>query len=206
MIGIIDYGLGNIKAFINIYNRLHIPVKSIKTIHDFDDISRLILPGVGAFDFAMEKFNQSGLRDPIENLVFKNNIPIIGICVGMQMLAFSSDEGSLPGLGWIPGTVKKFDETLISYSTHLPHMGWNDIIINNNQTIFNDFEPDPKFYFLHSYYFQTENHNQIVATSHYGIDFTCAVNHKNIVGVQFHPEKSHHFGVKLLENFAKYPC
>ncbi len=203
MIGIIDYGLGNIKAFENIYNRLHIPVRILQNESDFSDISKLILPGVGAFDHAMRTFNQSAMREISEKLVLENEVPVIGICVGMQMLAKSSDEGNLDGLGWIDGVVKRFDESKISFDTHLPHMGWNDVEIDENNKLFAEFPSNPKFYFLHSYYFKCSYEADIIATAHYGEKFTCAIAHKNIYGVQFHPEKSHLYGVKLLENFSK---
>jgi glutamine amidotransferase len=203
MIGIIDYGLGNVKAFDNIYKRLHIPVKILKSEIDFENVTKLILPGVGAFDHAMSTFTQSGMREVTEKMVLENNVPVIGICVGMQMLAKNSEEGKLPGLGWVNGSVKKFDETKIHFTTHLPHMGWNDVEVDNTKPIFKDFEKDALYYFLHSYYFSCNESQDIIATAEYGINFTCAVNHKNIYGVQFHPEKSHEFGIKLLENFSK---
>ncbi len=203
MIGIIDYGLGNINAFINIYKRLHIPTKRLFSPNDFEDVDKLILPGVGAFDHAMERFGNSGLQKIVEKYVMEDKIPIIGICVGMQMLAYSSDEGKLLGLGWIPGYVKKFDESKIPFTTRLPHMGWNDVDIVKGSPFFNPFPNDPKFYFLHSYYYECVNNQDVIATSEYGVKFTCAINRDNIYGVQFHPEKSHHYGVQLLENFSK---
>jgi len=203
MIGIIDYGIGNIKAFENIYRKLDISVKILKQAEDFKDVTKLILPGVGAFDHAMNTFNNSGMREMTENLIFNAKVPIIGVCVGMQMMALSSDEGSLPGLGWIDGMVKKFDVAKIKFQTHLPHMGWNDVSVDKSSPIFKNFPEHPKFYFLHSYYFECRYSKDIIASADYGIDFTCAVNHDNIFGVQFHPEKSHTFGTQLLENFAK---
>jgi glutamine amidotransferase len=203
MIGIIDYGLGNINAFVNIFHRLHVPVKRLNAPADFEGVDRLILPGVGAFDHAMESFTRSGLRETTEDRVLRRNTPVIGICVGMQMLAGSSEEGRLPGLGWIPGVVKKFDETKIPFATRLPHMGWNDVEVDSRAQIFQEFPQLPRFYFLHSYYFDCADPGDAVAWSDYGGRFTCAVMRKNIYGVQFHPEKSHHFGVQLLENFSK---
>lgn len=203
MIGIIDYGLGNVKAFENIYRRLHIPVKILRNSEDFDGITHLILPGVGAFDHAMNTFNNSGMRESAEKKAIREKVPVIGICVGMQMLAHSSEEGKLQGLGWVDGKVKKFDESQIAFSTHLPHMGWNDVEIKQVSKIFENLDEQPKFYFLHSYYFECNEPNNSIAHADYGIRFTCAINHNNIFGVQFHPEKSHAYGVQLLENFSK---
>ncbi len=203
MIGIIDYGLGNIKAFENIYHKLHIPVKILHKSEDFEGITKLILPGVGAFDHAMKTFNNSGMREITETMVLDQKVPVIGICVGMQMLALSSEEGVLPGLGWISGEVKRFDESKIEFETHLPHMGWNDVEVNKKTVLFNELESLPRFYFLHSYYFHCTNPENVLASAHYGDVFTCVVGSENIYGVQFHPEKSHQFGVKLLENFSK---
>jgi imidazole glycerol-phosphate synthase subunit HisH len=203
MIGIINYGVGNIKAFLNIYHKLQIPSKVISCEDDFEGIDKLILPGVGAFDHVMSTFNQSGLRDLTEKYVMEDRIPVIGVCVGMQMLAESSDEGKLAGLGWIGGNVKRFDESRISYETHLPHMGWNDVRVVPGNPLFKNLDDSPKYYFLHSYYFEAKEEDSIIASAHYGYEFTCAVQKRNIYGVQFHPEKSHKYGSIILENFAK---
>ncbi len=203
MIGIIDYGVGNIKAFENVYKKLDIPIKIVKTEDDFIDVTKIILPGVGAFDHAMEKLNQSGMRSKLDELVTIKKLPIIGICVGMQMMAKSSDEGSLPGLSWIDANVKKFDVSKINSATRLPHMGWNDVEVIKSNRLFEGLENNAKFYFLHSYYFDCFDPEDGIAQAEYGVPFICAANHHNIYGVQFHPEKSHDYGVKLLENFSK---
>lgn len=203
MITIIDYGLGNILAFVNVYNRLNIRVAVAKSANDLGNASRLILPGVGSFDHAMQQFNQSGMRHIVEQLVLKENKPVLGICVGMQMLAKSSDEGDLPGLGWIDGKVKKFDLSAMPPETNLPHMGWNDVIPVADNELFKGMEQDSRFYFLHSYYFDCNKQSNVLAVSDYGGNFSCAVRQGNVYGVQFHPEKSHHFGSQLLRNFAE---
>ncbi len=202
MITIIDYGLGNINAFVNVYERLNISVLIAKTSYDLKKATKIILPGVGSFDYAMNNLNRSGMRESIENLALNNKIPVIGVCVGMQILAKSSDEGVLPGLGWIDATVKRFDVSVLKSKIQLPHMGWNMIHLNNGNPLLKNINSDSRFYFLHSFYFQCNNHNDMIATTDYGIKFCSAVNHKNIYGVQFHPEKSHQWGIQLLKNFA----
>lgn len=204
MIKIIDYGLGNIQAFVNVYRRLHIPVGIAKAASDFSDADRLILPGVGAFDHAIHKLNDSGMRDALENAVQVEKKPVLGICVGMQMLADSSDEGVMPGLGWIPGKVRSFESQSESQKLPLPHMGWNDINPTPNCPLFKTIENDARFYFLHSYYFENKKEENVAAKAGYGLHFSCAVRSDHIFGVQFHPEKSHRFGVTLLKNFAEY--
>lgn len=202
MITIIDYGLGNIKAFENVYKRLNVPLIIAKNSTELEGATKLILPGVGAFDHAMQLLKQSGMHETVNQRVLHQNIPVLGICVGMQILAHSSDEGQLPGLGWIDGQVKKFDVSLLPPNTYLPHMGWNDVKPVKVNPLFKGLEIDSRFYFLHSYYFECNSSDDSLAESDYGRKFSCAVNHKNIYGVQFHPEKSHHFGVQLLKNFA----
>lgn len=202
MIGIIDYGVGNIKAFSNIYKNLNIPFKIVKDISEFENITKLILPGVGSFDHAMTSLENSGMREKLDELVLEKKIPVIGICVGMQMLAKSSEEGTLNGLGWIDGIVKKFDKSKIK-NAPLPHMGWNNLKIEKKNKIFDNLEENPRYYFLHSYYFECENKEDVIATATYGEKFDCMINHKNIYGIQCHPEKSHHNGMQLLKNFGE---
>lgn len=203
MITIIDYGLGNINAFVNVYTKLNIPVRVARTADEVLSAGKLILPGVGSFDYAMTLLNNSGLRSAVEKKVVEERTPVIGICVGMQMMAESSDEGVLPGLGWIKEKVRLFDESKISFKTKLPHMGWNNIIPVTNQGLLNGLDNDSRFYFLHSYYFECSDQANVLATTEYGIRYACAVKSENVYGVQFHPEKSHSNGVLLLENFSK---
>lgn len=202
MITIIDYGLGNIRAFQNVYERLNITAKVAQSAADLKDAQKIILPGVGAFDFAMSQLNASGMRDELEKQVLLNKVPVVGICVGMQMLAKSSDEGILPGLGWIDGVVKKFDETTIIYKTRLPHMGWNTINPVKSNPILSGLDGGSKFYFLHSYYFSPDFSDNVISETDYGVTFASAVSKENIFGIQFHPEKSHQNGILVLKNFA----
>lgn len=203
MIAIIDYGLGNVQAFINVYSRIGIPVTVAKTPDELETASKLILPGVGAFDHAMELLDAAGIRQTLDHLVLSKKVPILGICVGMQILANTSDEGSLSGLGWIPGRVKSFASVPEVAELPLPHMGWNDIHVKGDQILFKGLEKETRFYFLHSYFFESLHQDSVAATASYGIDFCCAVQSENVYGVQFHPEKSHHFGTSLLKNFAE---
>lgn len=202
MIAIVDYGLGNIRAFANVYKRLDIPFAIASTKETLNLASKIILPGVGAFDHAMERLQQSGMRELLDELVQLRKVPVLGICVGMQMLARSSEEGVLPGLGWIDGVVKRFDPSGFKHKTILPHMGWNTITPLRDNPLLLDLNNDSRFYFLHSYYFQCGNEENILAVTDYGSQFTCVVNSGNIYGVQCHPEKSHQNGIRLLRNFA----
>lgn len=203
MIAVINYGLGNVQAFANLYKRMNIPAKIAATESDLDGATRLILPGVGAFDHAIELLDASGMRHALDDLVSRRHVPVLGVCVGMQMLAKSSEEGRLAGLGWIDGRVKRFDKSLLPQPARLPHMGWNDVVPKSNERLFSGFGDDCRFYFLHSYHFECASEDDIVAKSEYGASFTCAVRSNNIYGVQFHPEKSHDYGMRLLKNFAE---
>jgi len=201
MITIIHYGCGNIRAFLNVFKNLNIPVSVATTKDDLGGVSKIILPGVGAFDFVMQSFNKSGMRDVVEKKVMEDKIPILGICAGMQIMADSSEEGKEAGLGWIPGKVKLFDLSKIPFVTKIPHMGWNEINPTDNR-LFQNIPNGSRFYFVHSYYFEEENSVAAIAKTNYGIDFTSAVNNDNVYGTQFHPEKSHLNGQQLLKNFA----
>ena len=202
MITIIDYGVGNIKAFYNIYSKLSVNVKIAQKPEDLFSATKLILPGVGHFDYAMKRFSESGMLKVVDDMVMNHNIPILGICVGMQMLAKTSEEGVMRGLGWIDATVNRIDADLLTQTTRLPHMGWNDVSVKIKNPLLKNLDFNSRFYFLHSYYFNPNLESDSIAFSNYGKEFTCVVNHKNIFGVQFHPEKSHHYGIQLLNNFA----
>lgn len=204
MISIIDYGIGNVKAFLNIYKKLGHNAQLASNSDQLEDSKKLILPGVGHFDYAMKKFQDSGLFEKVNYLVLEKEVPVVGVCVGMQMMARKSEEGEEIGLGWIQSDVVKFDVSKIKFKPHLPHMGWNDVQIKNPNLLLNNFPLVSKFYFLHSYYMVCDNVEDVVATADYGIQFSCIVNHKNVYGVQCHPEKSHSFGIQLLDNFAKF--
>lgn len=201
MIGIVDYGLGNIQSFVDIYKKLNIPVLIARTAEDLESVERLILPGVGAFDWAMERLEVSGMKDKLDELVLVKKRPVLGVCVGMQIMARRSDEGAAHGLGWIRADVKRFDRAKLDEGACLPHMGWNDATPVSSDCLFEGIE-NPRFYFLHSYYFTPDRSDEVLATTVYGDVFASAVRSDNIWGTQFHPEKSHHWGVRVLKNFG----
>lgn len=203
MISIINYGLGNIKAFSNIYKNLNISHKIVSDVKDLDGTDKIIIPGVGAFDHAMKSLNNSGMRETLDKMVLDDHLPVIGICVGMQMLARSSEEGVEKGLGWIDGVVKKFDPSKLSEKEPLPHMGWNNMILKKESRLLKNLPQEPRFYFLHSYYFECENPNDVLSTAKYGEEFACVINYRNIYGIQCHPEKSHSNGIQILKNFGE---
>lgn len=202
MIGIVDYGLGNVKAFENIYRRLGVAASPVRTPDELELADRLILPGVGAFDWAMDCLNQSGMVEILNRRVLEDQVPVLGVCVGMQIMADSSEEGAMPGLGWISGKVVRFKDEWFNQKTHLPHMGWNQVVSVKDERIFARID-DPQFYFLHSYFYEAADAAHTIATAHYGIEFTAAIRRENIVATQFHPEKSHDWGIAVLKNFAE---
>lgn len=204
MIAIVDYGLGNIKAFANVYKKLDVPHRIAKVPQDLEEATKIILPGVGAFDNGMTLLNNSGLRESLDVCVLQRKIPVVGICVGMQMLAHSSEEGVLPGLGWIDAAVKKLQpgSSANGRQLPLPHMGWNRVVPRREHPLLAGLS-EPMFYFLHSYFVSCHCDEDILAEVDYGGRFACVVGSGNVLGVQCHPEKSHHWGVQLLANFAR---
>ena len=203
MIAIVDYGLGNIRAFANIFKNLGVPARIARSADELAGAEKIILPGVGAFDHAMERLDASGMRATLDSLVVEQKRPVLGICVGMQILASSSEEGKLAGLGWIPGAVRKIHFAESGAGAILPHMGWNGVQSSGGSPIMQELGQEPIFYFLHSFYFQCENPQHSVAEAEYGARFTCAVQRDNVFGVQFHPEKSHRNGIQVLHNFSR---
>ena len=165
---------------------------------------KLILPGVGAFDYGMEQLNKSGLIAALNNKVLTEKTPLLGICLGVQLLTQSSEEGKLKGLGWIKGKTVAFDKTKLATSEKIPNMGWTEVHNYKQSKLFTGMYEEPRFYFVHSYHLQLDNAADKLLDANYGYPFTAGIEKENILGVQFHPEKSHKYGMKLLENFVKY--
>ena len=202
MIGIINYGSGNVHAIANLHKRANIEHLVSNDIEELAKADKLILPGVGAFDETMYLLEKNGFIDFLNNQVLMEKKPIFGVCVGMQILGERSEEGIREGFGWIKGQIKKIDTNLLKTKPHLPHLGWNSLNIVRDNILLNDIDIEFGFYYLHSYYFECENNNDIIATSTYGCDFPCLINCENVYGAQFHPEKSHFNGIQLFKNFA----
>jgi glutamine amidotransferase len=201
MIVIVDYGIGNLASVLNMFRKIGVSDVCISSDPEtIEKATKLLLPGVGSFDAGMNNLEQSGLIPLLNKKVLTEKVPVLGICLGMQLLTHKSEEGVKSGLGWIDGETVKFkfnDEQNLK----IPHMGWNYIQVNRENPLINSSQKN-RFYFVHSYYVKCIE-QQSLATSNYGIDFTCMVNKENIFGAQFHPEKSLRFGMKILENFSK---
>jgi glutamine amidotransferase len=203
MITIIDYKTGNLGSIQNILKR--IGAESIVT-SDKDQIesaTKIILPGVGAFDTGMRNLTDLDLIDILNKKVMEEKIPVLGICLGMQLMSKGSEEGSIPGLGWIDGETVRFSfKDTVEYK--IPHMGWNFIKQHKSSSLFDDMYSDARFYFVHSYFFRANDPQDILTSTNYEIEFISAFERANVLGVQFHPEKSHKFGMKLLKNFVDF--
>jgi glutamine amidotransferase len=202
MIAIVDYGSGNVAAIADIFKRLKLPHAITRNHAELRAAERYILPGVGAFDTTMRTLRESGVVDLLNDEVQAKGKKILGICVGMQILGDSSDEGSLAGLGWIPGHIRRIDADSIAHRPKLPHMGWNSVQLKQPSPLFEGVDLDRGFYFLHSYYFDAAHPASVIATVECGTELTCGVTRANVYGLQFHPEKSHANGVAVFRNFA----
>jgi glutamine amidotransferase len=204
MIGIMNYGSGNITAIVNCLQKHGVDTRVITSNSDFLGVSRIILPGVGAFSSAMNKLNSSGLRNNFEQHVIKHQIPVLGICIGLQMLFNRSEEGGVEGLGFVEGDVKKLSND--NMFLRLPHIGWNEVNVKKNSRLMQASSQynNPKFYFLHSYIINPIDYEVVTSEAYYGENFPASIEVGNILGVQFHPEKSHDFGSTLLRSFSDY--
>ncbi len=202
MVAVLDYGVGNLGSIQNMLKK--IGISSVVTCDEekISEATHLILPGVGHFDYCVNQFKSSGFYNLVQEKVFNDFIPILGVCVGCQMLLDSSEEGVEKGLNWIKGKVVRFDKNRLEDSMRIPHMGWSDLLVRKQNPLFSNIQ-DPRFYFVHSYHLVCEQLEDVSSHALYGYEFVASVQRGNIYGVQFHPEKSHKFGMKLLENFSK---
>ena len=200
MIAIVDYKIGNIGAVANMLGRIGAAAKITSDPSEIEAATKIILPGNGAFDSCMRNLRATGLIPLLAEKILRDKIPVLGICVGAQMLGHGSEEGAEPGLGWINLNVRRLPQI---EGLRVPHMGWSEVRRTKPENyLVRDMDSDTRFYFVHSYYMQPVNKNDTLLIASYGLDFAAAVSHENISGVQFHPEKSHRFGKKLLANFA----
>jgi glutamine amidotransferase len=202
LIVIVDYGVGNLASIQNMLKKAGHDAVVSNNADAIASATKIILPGMGHFDNCMQKFGQSGFRPVIEKKVFENKIPVLGICVGLQMFMRSSEEGSEKGLGWIAGETIRFRQEKLLNGQKIPNMGWLEIVSKKNSPLLENLS-DARFYFVHSYHVQVDNSVDELLQADYGYPFTAAVEHENIIGVQFHPEKSHRFGMQVLKNFAE---
>lgn len=201
MIAIIDYGFGNTGSIKNMLRKLGHDSVITDDYETMAKADKLILPGVGSFDHAMEALNRLDLPRKLNQLVNVEKKPILGICLGMQLMTKCSEEGILPGLGWIDATTDKFISE--DRNVRIPHMGWNEVGVEKETNLTEGFEKGYRYYFVHSYFVNCHNPEDILLKTFYINDFTSAFQKGHIMGVQFHPEKSHKYGMKLLDNFAK---
>ena len=202
MIGIIDYGLGNLASIRNMLSRLEIESTISGDPRVLAESTHLVLPGVGAFDQGIANLHRLGLWDPLNEFVLHHGKPILGICLGAQLLTESSDEGEANGLGWIKGHTVAFDRAHLTSKQRIPNMGWRYVDVPCRHPLTSNFPDDARFYFVHSYHLSCDDAADVILNSRHGYSFACGVAHGNVMGVQFHPEKSHRFGMRLLQNFA----
>lgn len=203
MVTIVDYGVGNLASIRNMMKKAGFDAVISGDTDRIAASAKLILPGVGAYDTCVEKLRQSGLIEVLNKKALEEKIPVLGVCVGHQLLFRGSEEGQLPGLGWVGGQVVKFRPDKMREKLKVPHMGWTDVQFAKPSRLFEDMYDEPRFYFVHSYYSEIDTPEDALVEADYGYPFVAGVEHENILGVQFHPEKSHKFGMKLFENFMK---
>lgn len=202
MIAIIDYGVGNLASIQNMFKKAGVIAEVCSKSEEIEAAAKIVLPGMGAFDNCMQKYNDSGFRDIVEQKVMQDKIPVLGICVGLQMFMESSEEGKLPGLGWVKGKTVLFDHSKLTAGQKIPNMGWLDTYCSRETKLMQGIE-EPRYYFAHSYHIVVSDNTDTAITANYGYDFTAGIEKGNILGVQFHPEKSHRFGMQLFKNFAQ---
>jgi glutamine amidotransferase len=199
---VVDYGLGNLGSIRNMLKKIGAEGAISSDVSDIERAEKLILPGVGNFDQGMRNLEALGLLPVLANKVIQKKTPVLGICLGMQLLTRKSEEGESTGLGWIDAEVVRFKFDDKEKHLKIPHMGWNLVDFRQRDPLFEEMYPEPRFYFAHSYHVACRNEEEVLAQTFYGYEFVSSVKKENIYGVQFHPEKSHKFGMKLLNNFV----
>ena len=200
---IVDYGMGNVGSIAKMLKWIGHPAEVTSDPRRIAQADKLILPGVGSFDSGMRRLTELGLVASLGEMVLIRKTPTLGICLGLQLMARGSEEGEALGFGWLDAQAVRFRVASDQAKLKIPHMGWNTVEINHCDTLFRDFKPEPRFYFVHSYHLVCDRPDDVLATTEYGYSFASAVQRENIMGTQFHPEKSHQFGMKLLKNFAE---
>ena len=203
MIVIVDYGMGNLGSILNKLERLDVKAIISSKIEDIEKAEKLIIPGVGYFATGMDNLRRYNLISVLNKKAIKEKTPILGICLGMQLFTKRSEEGNCDGLGWIDCETKRFNFESNNINLKIPHIGWNSVDVKRDSPLLNDIPADSTFYFVHSYHVCCNYTNIAVATTHYGYEFVSMIQKENIFGSQFHPEKSHKAGIKLLKNFVE---
>lgn len=200
MIHIVDYGAGNLRSVQKAFERMRIEAKPTNNPDEIINAAKIVLPGVGNFEAAIKKIKSAGIFDALNSAVIDKKTPILGICLGMQLMTNHSEEGDANGFGWIDALTKKFD--FKDSNLRIPHMGWNNLLIKNDSKLYNGINSNDLFYFVHSYYVACQNEIDIAAETEYGLSFTSSFSKENIYGCQFHPEKSHDVGLQIIKNFS----
>lgn len=202
MIVVIDYGAGNLGSIINMLKRLGSEAVISSEVEVIKKASKLILPGVGSFDYGMQQLIDSGLIGVLNKKVLEDRTPILGVCLGVQLMTNGSEEGNLEGLKWFDAKTVKFSFEKDS-KLKIPHMGWNDTFVAKKSKLFDEIEDEYRFYYVHSYHLKPNNESDILTVAKYGYEFVSGLERENIYGVQFHPEKSHKFGMRVFKNFIE---
>ena len=203
MITIVDYGVGNLGSIINMFKKVGVKAAASSEPSVLKQADKLVLPGIGAFDAGMNKLKEHGLADLLTELALEKKVPFLGLCLGLQLMTKGSEEGRTAGLGWLDAETVRFRFGVEQAHLKVPHMGWNTIDVRRPHPLLSDLEPDSRFYFVHSYYVRSQDRQAVLAETEYGIRFDSILGRDNIMGAQFHPEKSHKFGMRLLRNFAQ---